>query len=442
VSFDLMVLLPVCDSSLAAEAEAFLTRHGRPARCHVEPDGEGGTIEFQFDGEEDVLGFGVSPLEADAYDPEEAPRARRAQLKACRYEAVISSSAGRSAEALECQALTAVALMHAGKGVICDPQESYTELPGLKAPKASDASGGAIYDVDFGVRWAKALGQASAAGDARKPAAAVPVEAPPPPASVRARWEESWRRQWGRETLDYFEKLVREKADNGTHEISYPVYILAYDFDHPLGRAYAKRLRQVYGGYIRDEIWNRPQPLARNEKQALWAANHCKSELYRALAYAAICDDGAWDPALLGDAAAAYEWIAYSGGWDVVQQWYAHSAALLYLLAGDVPAACRVLGGKKKWNPTQRFHDKLHAVARGLAESGALAPGSPGALALHDLFSRLRSPEANVGGLAYGEQALNDTDLRRFELAILNDRYLLGHAGVPDWRRVFTSISR
>jgi hypothetical protein len=426
VSFDLFVYLPGLPATVAGEAEAFLARERIPAQCRVTAAAASISIEFLFPDDAQVF-FDVAPLTDDLAAG--LAGKQRQRVSSCRLEASLSSSAGSSASALRQQAFAAVALMHACCGVIGDPQESYGDLAELQ-PHLHErcVRDGLIFDIGFATRWAHAL--AASVAHAREPDVVPSAALIPAGTSLRQRWNVQFARD--EKDFDYFRGILRKPEPLSDDDLAFPVIFLrasggADALADECAARLVRDLRAQVGGEQRD------------------------GRTRRALVYAQACHDGSWDVPGLMEAARAYDAkLAGDREWDQTHEWATHAAVLLYLQAvllylqaGDTAAAlAALLRSKKKFKYSKGFHERLLALTQELAgNAGKLRPGGAGAMALQELFDALRAPEADAAVKAFGVHSVNDVGLRRLELAVVRERYLLGNTGVPQWPRVFASIS-
>jgi hypothetical protein len=128
--------------------------------------------------------------------------------------------------------------------------------------------------------------------------------------------------------------------------------------------------------------------------------------------------------------------------WHVSYQWDRHSAVLLAPLTGDTARAASLLEYKRSFKDTQRFHDALKQTVADIERGGGrFLPGSPEEAAFQRLFDVIRQPEPGATAKPLGEQAVSDVAFRRFEFAVIKDRYVAGNVGTPVWDRVFRWIS-
>ena len=131
MSFDLFVYTLAIPKDLGRRVEDALARHNVAAHCRYydEDEDNGGTLGVAFDAggefenEDDATFVDWRPLESlEMEDWEIGTNEERAIIRACRWEAGISTSAGRDDVALAKQVRAAVAVMEACGGVLHDPQ--------------------------------------------------------------------------------------------------------------------------------------------------------------------------------------------------------------------------------------------------------------------------------------------------------------------------------
>jgi hypothetical protein len=158
MSFDLFVYTLAMPKDLGRRVEDALLRHNIAAHCRYYDEGaeSGGTLGVaydaggEFENEDDATFVDFRPLESlELEEWEDGTDEERAIVRACRWEAGISTPAGRDDVALAKQVRAAVAVMEACGGVLHDPQAEENPY---------------FFDVARAWRWADALIDESASG--------------------------------------------------------------------------------------------------------------------------------------------------------------------------------------------------------------------------------------------------------------------------------------
>jgi hypothetical protein len=158
MSFDLFVYMLAIPKDLGRRVEETLARHNIAAHCRYydESAESGGTLGVaydaggEFENEDDATFVDFRPVESlELEEWEDGTAEERAIVRACRWEAGISTPAGRDDVALAKQVRAAVAVMEACGGVLHDPQAE--EKP-------------YFFDVARAWRWADAVIDESASG--------------------------------------------------------------------------------------------------------------------------------------------------------------------------------------------------------------------------------------------------------------------------------------
>jgi len=257
---------------------------------------------------------------------------------------------------------------------------------------------------------------------------------------LSARWQQVIGRDLADLTAMLSKPLQRETLVDAALDLR------AYDFDLSLGAQYARRAVEELSSELAKPFEYTSPPGAEADEDTLhFLANNRRAPIERDLAYVKAADSGEWDVALLRRASMTYEEAlarVTAKTWSLPDQWRLQSAVILALEVGDVARAASLMAIKRSFKQTKSFHDALALVVAGLAaHDGKLKSGSAEAGKLQDLFDLLRQPERDAANKAFGVNVVNDVFVRRFEFAVLRERYLLGNTGVPDWQRVFRSIS-
>lgn len=172
MSFDLFVYAPSVPSDVERRVVEALWAMKRNAHCRVEREGGDGqasiAVQIQapgsatpaFDEQGDATYIHFGPFDSeDLGVPEGASAEQKRKLSACRFEGHVSTSAGRSDEALASQVLAAVAVMRACDGVLLDPQTSVADFPELETLMKTVPGVPEGYFFEFGhaVQWARAV---------------------------------------------------------------------------------------------------------------------------------------------------------------------------------------------------------------------------------------------------------------------------------------------
>lgn len=151
MSFDLFVYMRAIPSDIEQRVESALARWKIAAKCRYDDDGpeRGGTLGIafasggEFEHEDDATFVDFRPLEEiEMEESEGGTPEERAIVRACRWEASVTTSAGRDLEALEKQVRAGVAVMEACGGVLHDPQRSANTF---------------LFDLVRARQWAEAL---------------------------------------------------------------------------------------------------------------------------------------------------------------------------------------------------------------------------------------------------------------------------------------------
>lgn len=247
--------------------------------------------------------------------------------------------------------------------------------------------------------------------------------------------------------LDYLRERVRSAPHLGLRALNDALDLRAYRFDLDIAGEFARRAVEEIQALLDERSYERLSPLEAKEPDPIrrFFIESRKAELLRGLEYASAAYGGAWSTDGLLAASSAYEAaieVVPARQWDLPDQWRAISAAILRLEAGDFERALAVLRTKRSFSDTRPLHSLLLAIADELVRAhGKLEPEGKGAASLDGIFNALRNPEPDAGVKAFGRNVINDLSIRRFEFAVLRERYLTGNSGTPDWRRVFHSIS-
>lgn len=460
MSFDLLIYVPRLVSGAAKGIEGALAGLGQAARVSVEDAAGEPSIEIEFEPEGEAESYSLDFTEFDPDTVDDlswASAAQRKLLRACKLEAMLSTSAGRADGAISHQILAAIAIMEACRGVLLDPQASASGLAPLAdlAKAEPGVERGYFFDPVHARQWAAAVAAIDTASAAKappvKPATASPVlgmlrglwervvpASAPVGTSLRHRWDQLIARD-----LQYFEEQARSEQSLDEHSVGHALDLLAWRYESPLGSAIANRALRSLVPRVEAKAYERLFPNERETHRA-WHVSRRKSDLFRAVAYAAVADAGRWDAQFLAEAADAYEEaVRTAKPWGgEPDEWNTHACALMRLAIGDHAGAVAILGIKRNFRGTKPFHDRLKLIAAEIDHGqGRLDPDGAGATTLREIYEVVRQPEADASAKEYGQNALNDLCYRRFEFGVLRERYLLGNTGTPDWKRLFTSLS-
>lgn len=171
-----------------------------------------------------------------------------------------------------------------------------------------------------------------------------------------------------------------------------------------------------------------------------------KAKVLSTVAYAhAIANGGPIDNDVLRQSSTAFEEASAAitkGQWDYVGQWMFHRAVRQALIVGDISRSAELLRSKRSFRLTKTMHGFLLALTEDIRSSQTrnLSYESEGSARFRATFDVLRSPDRKNFEKVFGENP-GDVLFTDLEFALIKERYIAGNSGVPNWRRVFESIS-